>query len=247
MPELIEKLMEDGYTEEAKELKEYYRNAIIFCVKEINDIPTGASKVGGFPDLPPEIEYPTMSAYTETWLIGENKGKPRHYEKSAMQLDAQINLYELAESGADVENLLPKTGMLYIFWNFEFEECDYNFIYWDGDMSTLKRTETSEKYTAEVIITFEAHEEYDASSVYYEKLNELVSDYGYDPDALADTGDKLLGYPAGVNCPELNEGEILLFQYRYQEGCVWAEYWTMREEYLKKLDFSKVSMDFDTD
>lgn len=223
MPELIEKLMKDGYTEEAEILKKYYRNAILLHYNlPTGEIPIGASKCGN-PDLPPDIEVPDMP------------------------LVMQINLYELAESGADVENLLPKTGMIYIFWNFEFEECDYNFIYWDGDMSTLKRTETSEKYTAEVIITFEAHEEYDRNSVYYEKLNELVSDYGYDPDVLADTGDKLLGYPAGVNCPELNEGEILLFQYRYQEGCVWAEYWTMREEYLKKLDFSKVSIDFDTD
>lgn len=212
MPDLIEKLIADGYTEEAESLKKYYRNAILLHYKESPDeIPIGASKCGS-PDLPPDIEVPDMP------------------------LMMQINLYELAESGADVENLLPKTGMLYIFWNFEIEECDYDFIHWDGDMSTLKHTETSEKHTAELTITFEAHEEYDEYGVAYEELRDLVSDYGYDPDELAERGDKLLGYPTGVNCPELNEGEILLFQNKYSIGCVWTEYWTIMKEDLKKGD-----------
>ena len=223
MPELIEKLMKDGYTEEAEILKKYYRNAILLHYNlPTGEIPIGASKCGN-PDLPPDIEVPDMP------------------------LVMQINLYELAESGADVENLLPKTGMLYIFWNFEIEDCDYDFIHWDGDMSTLKRTETSEKYTAEVIITFEAHEEYDRNSVYYEKLNELVSDYGYDPDALAKNRDKLLGYPTGGNEPDLKKEDVLLLQYKYHEGCVWSVYWIIEREDLKNLDFSKVSIDFDTD
>ncbi|MDE5834849.1 MAG: DUF1963 domain-containing protein, partial [Ruminococcus sp.] len=121
MPDLMGMLKYKGleYRKMADELKNYYRNAVILRCEETHDIPTGSSKMGGFPDLPPEIEYPTMSEYTETWLLGDIKGKTEHYEKSAMQLVAQINLYELAESGADVENLLPKTGMLYIFWNPE--------------------------------------------------------------------------------------------------------------------------------
>lgn len=209
MPELIEKLMKDGYTEEAEYLKQYYRNAILLHYNlPTGEIPIGASKCGN-PDLPPDLEVPDMP------------------------LVMQINLYELAESGADVENLLPKTGMLYIFWNFEIEECDYDFIYWNGDMSTLKRTETSEKYTAEVTITFEAHDEYDEYCIYKE-LYELVSDYGYDPDKLAENDDKLLGYPTGGNEPDFKEEDVLLFQYKYNEGCVWTEYWIMRKEDLKK-------------
>ncbi len=115
-------------------------------------IPVEASKMGGFPDLPSEIEYPVMSEYTETWLQGTNKGEVEHYEKSAMQLVVQINLYELAESGADIENLLSKTGMLYIFWSGEImelvsdewseivaEEPDktvfHKVIYWNVDIS----------------------------------------------------------------------------------------------------------------
>ncbi|MDE5935801.1 MAG: DUF1963 domain-containing protein, partial [Ruminococcus sp.] len=160
MPDLIDKLTAGGYAEMAENLKRYYRNAVVLSVKDIrdNDIPVGASKMGGFPDLPPEIEYPTMSEYTETWLQGTDKGEVEHYEKSAMQLVVQINLYELAESGADIENLLPKTGMLYIFWSGEIMECESDelseiiaeepdklairkVICWDGDISTLRRTE----------------------------------------------------------------------------------------------------------
>lgn len=209
MPELIEKLMRDGYTEEAEILKKYYRNAILLnYMTPFDEIPIGASKCGN-PDLPPDIEVPDMP------------------------LVMQINLYELAESGADVENLLPKTGMLYIFWNFEIEECDYDFIHWDGNMSTLKRTETSEKHTSELTITFEAHEEYDENSIYYEELDELISDYGYDPDALAENGDKLLGYPTGGNKLDFKKEDVLLFQYNHHEG-VWTEYWIMKKEDLKK-------------
>ncbi len=154
MPELIEKLIADGYTKEAENLKKYYRNAVVLSVKDIKggNIPVGASKMGGFPDLPSEIEYPVMSEYTETWLQDTNKGEVEHYEKSAMQLVVQINLYELAESGADVENLLPKMGMLYIFWSGEImkpvsnewseivaEEPDktvfHKVIYWNVDIS----------------------------------------------------------------------------------------------------------------
>lgn len=270
MPELIEKLMKDGYTEEAKELKEYYRNAVIICVKEISDIPTGASKVGGFPDLPPEIEYPTMSAYTETWLLGGNKGKSEHYEKSAMQLVAQINLYELAESGTDVENLLPKTGMLYIFWSGEGADLKSNeyvetevaepdktachkVIYWDGDMSTLKRTEPPcpyyskyfEECLEEYAVEFVSDSEFDRYAANeIENLEEVTDTESFD---FSNDGDKMLGFPHGTNVPYLDENTVNLFQFDYSMGCLWSVYWIMKKEDLKTIDFSKVSIDFDTD
>lgn len=210
MATLIEQLTADGLTEEAEILKKYYRNSILLKYNRTSEkIPIGASKCG-VPDLPPEIKLPDIP------------------------LVIQINLYELAESGADVENLLPKTGMLYIFWNYEIEDSDYDIIHWDGDMSTLKRIETAKENTVEMTISFEAHEEYDENGVYYEELDKLVSDYGYDPDALAESGDKLLGYPTGANQPDFTEEDLLLFQYNYQEGCVWNEYWIMRKEDLKK-------------
>ncbi|MDE6520998.1 MAG: DUF1963 domain-containing protein [Ruminococcus sp.] len=212
---LFEQLERDGYTEEAETLKKYYKNAVIlkYCLAE-GEIPIGASKTG-CPDLPPEIELPDMS------------------------LVIQLNMCEIAESGADIENLLPKTGMLYIFWNPEpledFEDPDYDIIYWDGDMSTLRRCGNSDE--RECTIGFEAHEEYDEYGVAYEDLRDLVSDYGYDPGKLAYTRDKLFGYVSGGNVPEVKEDDILLLQYGFDEGCIWNVYWITDKESIKNHSF----------
>ncbi|MDE7137894.1 MAG: DUF1963 domain-containing protein [Ruminococcus sp.] len=230
----------------------------------------GSSKMGGFPDLPPEIEYPTMSEYTETWLSDFNEGKTEHYEKSAMQLVAQINLCELAESGADVENLFAKTGMIYIFWSGEGADLESNkyvatevaepdkkachkVIYWDGDMSTLKRTEPPcpyyskyfEECLEEYAVEFDSDSEYSRDSAYeIEGLEEATETAAFD---FANDGDKMLGFPKGANVPYLDENTVNLFQFDYNMGCLWSVYWIMKKEDLKKLDFSRVSVDFDMD
>lgn len=272
MPELMSMLECKGIEgrKMAEELKKYYRNAIIICAEKMQDIPVGASKMGGFPDLPPEIEYPTMSEYTETWLLGDNKGKSEYYNKSAMQLVVQINLRELAESGADVENLLPKTGMLYIFWSGEgdcLKSSEYSdikiaepdktachkVIYWNGDMSILKRIEPPCPYYSkyfdecleEYAVKFDSDSEYNKNAVYeIDGLEEATETDAFD---FANDGDKMLGFPRGANVPYIDENTVNLFQFDYNMGCLWSVYWIMKKEDLKKLDFSKVSIDFDTD
>ncbi len=222
---LFEQLAEDDYTKESETLRKYYRNAVYIYYRVSPDgVPVGASKSGGCPDLPPEIALPDIP------------------------LLVQINLYELAESGADIENLLPKTGMLYIFWNQEIDECKYDVIYWDGDMSTLRRCGNSgkEKYAIE----FEVHggiiyEEYDEKVVYCEGLRDLVADYGYDPDALVASDDKLLGYPFGGNKPDFDKDDVLLFQCFCNVGGIFRTYWIMKKSDLKQSDFSKVRFDYD--
>lgn len=235
--------------------EKHYINAIILSVKETDgkDIPLGASKMGGFPDLPPEIEYPVMTEFTEKW---RNK-KTDHYAKSAMQLVTQINLYELAESGADVENLLPKTGMLYIFWIGEIMELEsysdvgleidvaepdktatYKVIWWDGDMSSLRHTEPpcryfdeSDECFTEYAVKFNSHREYKN----YKKNS---------------GSNKFFGCPQGVFCPQIDETEVNLFQfdcYDNFEGYIWKAYWIMKKSDLKNLDFSRVLIDFDMD
>ncbi|MDE7105046.1 MAG: DUF1963 domain-containing protein [Ruminococcus sp.] len=274
MPDLMSMLKFKGlkYRKMAEELKKYYRNAIVLSVKDMrdNDIPIGASKMGGFPDLPPEIEYPNMSEYTETWLKGNNDGEVEHYEKSAMQLVVQINLYELAESGTDLENLLPKTGMLYIFWSGEImeresdewseiiaEEPDklaiHKVIYWDGDMSTLKKIEPSCGYYSkyfnrcfsEYVVTFDSDAEYSENSA--DEIDGLEEATDTDVYDFSNNDDKLFGFPRGANKPDVDENIINLFQFDYQEGCLWKVYWLINKDDLKNLDFSKVSVDFDID
>ena len=57
----------------------------------------------------------------------------------------------------------------------------------------------------------------------------------------------MLGFPKGANVPYIDENTVNLFQFDYSMGCLWSVYWIMKKEDLKKLDFSKVSIDFDTD
>ena len=109
--DFVEYLTEIGQTDFANQMCNYRRNIIqIHLDKGIPNIPVGKSKYGGYPDLPPEIPYPTMSGYTE------KRGKQKkRYEACAMQLVLQIHLADLA--AYDTENLLPHTGMLYFFWS----------------------------------------------------------------------------------------------------------------------------------
>lgn len=274
MPDLMGMLKYKGMEcrKMAEKLKKYYRNAVILSAVEMQDIPVGASKTGGFPDLPPEIEYPVMTEYTEVWLKFCEKGKTEHYEKSAMQLAVQINLYELAESGADVENLLPERGMLYIFWSGEISELEsdeyseihcaepdktaiHKVIYWDGDMSTLKRTEPPCPYYSRFFEENECFEEYavkfDSDSEYSEKAADEID--GIEEATATDVfdfssyGNKLLGFPAGANKPDADENTVNLFQFDYDMGCLCCEYWLINKDDLKNLDFSKVEFDYDMD
>jgi hypothetical protein len=61
-------------------------------------IPIGASKFGGSPDLP----------RSEPWPVNEQTGKPLHFV-------AQINFSEVSEF--DTQSELPSRGMLYLFYD----------------------------------------------------------------------------------------------------------------------------------
>lgn len=267
----MEKLEKMGLSDMAAELKKYYRNAVGCFVKEYkDDVPVGASKIGGYPDLPPNVEYPVMSGYTMKWLKGQNAGTTERYEESAMQLVAQINLYELAESGDDIEKLLPERGMLYIFWSGEGaplrnndwveyildnpEKYDSQKIFWwDGDMSKLKRTfppcNYYSKYFEECLqesgIDFGWIDEYEDEAAYeIDGLEETLETEVYD---FAEHCNKLFGVPQGTNKPLLNEDEVNLFQFDYNMGCLWTAYWIMKKADLLNRDFSKVKFDADCD
>lgn len=89
------------------------------------DMPSlGASKFGGMPDFPPDFEWPTWRGRALTFL-------------------AQFDLTEVAVH--DVEHVLPSSGMLYFFYDFErepwgLEPTDrggWRVAYWDGDKKAL--------------------------------------------------------------------------------------------------------------
>lgn len=105
-------------------------------------IPVGASKLGGLPDLPADIAWPQCKSMSpdETYFIDvQRQGGPLWFL-------LQVNLADTASM--DSEAALPNTGMLYFFaalWKDGFPmdgitpDC-WKVIYYDGKPSLLRRT-----------------------------------------------------------------------------------------------------------
>lgn len=265
--DLTDFLFEEGHNEIAEFIKEYRRNTIKINSKEKEtQTAIGTSKLGGYPDLPPEISYPTMSGYT-----CKRGNQTERYEESAMQLIAQINLIDIAEY--DKDNLLPHTGMLYFFWSGEItsineknnyyesvadepNNSDYHKVIWyNGDLSKLRRTKPAIPYYSkyftkvldEIPIQFESDTDYEPLGYvvdvdHYEELRKIAPEY--DIDYLSCSSNKLFGCPSGANVDyDMN----LLFQYDYKVGCLWDVFWMISEEDLKNRDFSNAFFTVDMD
>ncbi len=251
----------EGYEALAKVAK----NAIpaIEIAMDDSEIPIGASKKGGFPDLPPSISYPTMNEFSEEqkkWV----QVRPRVYKtepdgfithpKSAMQLLGQFNLSESAPF--DKDNLLPKTGMLYFFWSGELpcytgQISPFKVIYWNGDISELRRTAPAipyyDKYFTEPLPSAKLAFEYCKNEYDIERVQkELGEEYDYYPDYNIRNA-KLFGYPTGVNI-DIPRGDIInLYQSGYRSGCICDIYWYIRKQDLAALNFDNTIFVSDLD
>lgn len=92
-----------------------------------NEIPVGSSKLGGLPDLPQNLSFPTYSNGYLTFLAQFNLEEVRPYDK---------------------DKLLPDKGILYIFynvvdqpWGFDKNDKDgYKVLYFNGEINELIRT-----------------------------------------------------------------------------------------------------------
>lgn len=108
---------------------------ITLDVLEDEDIPVGASKFGGLPDLPTDVE----------WFRNEETDIP-------MSFVGQVNFGEATPY--DAEHKLPDSGMLYFFydcspdgmhWGFNPEDANgWKVFFYDGDMAALSRREAPE-------------------------------------------------------------------------------------------------------
>lgn len=291
MMEYVEKLLAADRPELAAQLKRAWKNAIVFAAKEAlsgtnkkvsegaaryfrydskyiqqGEIPVGASKTGGYPDLPPEIPYPEMTGFTRIHLHCREEYRNEIVPESAMQLLAQINLRELAESGADLEHKLPRTGMLYFFYSHygcdifnqpmmpaDSEELKIDnpekaqiakVIYWDGDMTTLRRTPPQRPYCEGIVpglekeraIAFFAEDNYDAELL--DDCEEICDILEIEENELIPHGDKLLGVPWTVNPPYMFGNEINLIQMSADEGSVVSYFWAVTPDALAKQYFA---------
>lgn len=285
MTEFEEALKDTGREDLIPASQKYLSRLILLTDKEYpgGTIPVGASKCGGFPDLPPEIEYPLRPE-----LRYRRKGEPvQRYDCASMQLIAQINLRELAESGADPEHLFPQTGMLYFFWScdgVQFDESDFTrsgftimcfgkdgkivqpeeyryhrVIWWDGDMSQLRRVSPPFPYNTEFYegekedelpeyaVGFAEEFDYSRDIERDEQFRELEDEHPGIFDDIQFHTDKLLGIPTGGNYPELNDDEVNLLQFSFQYGCLWNIYWLIKRDDLLRRDFDKAYFDCDCD
>ena len=266
-----EYVVKQGKGDCIEELIKVRKNVISLEFEKCDEenIPIGASKSGGYPDLPPSINIPTLCGYTEN-----RNNRLSHYKESAMQLVAQINLSEISKY--DIDNKLPKHGMLYFFWSGEImlsdsSYCSYSFegdnrelfkiIYYDGDMSLLRRTKPECNYYSKYfeapleskrIVAKECKYMYDSSKledIFYDENDEEIAGKLY--EAYADwevCGNKMLGYHTGsMNVSGPIKGYTNLFQFDYHVGCVWDIMWFISEEALSERNFNEVYMDYDMD
>ncbi|MBU3107967.1 DUF1963 domain-containing protein [Clostridium gasigenes] len=91
------------------------------CIQEEEDYKKiGNSRIGGYPDLPPNIQWPVEEDNYYTFI-------------------AQINLSELP--GNDIK-FLPNKGIMYFFLGFDdmASDIDHKVLYYNGDLSMLKKT-----------------------------------------------------------------------------------------------------------
>ncbi len=263
--DFLDYICKEGRADLTEKLVKLRKNAIALKLVETddNEIPVGTSKSGGYPDLPPTILYPTLSEYTVQWEFGPKKGKTEHYKESSMQLVTQLNLSETAEY--DKDNLLPKTGMLYIFWSGELmlndcKYCKYKFsgkntnvykvIYYDGDLSQLKRTAPPCPYYSKsfetVLKSYLIQPDYCKYDYYVEDEIDLY--YNARDDFNVNNCSKLLGYQTGsMNVDEPAEGWTNLFEFNYHSGCIWGLNWFVNKKSLSERTFNDIYFTWDID
>lgn len=128
----VEHLQNAGLGEYTEAILKYKKPCVRLHAQpatEMSAHPIGATRIGGLPDLPPNMEWPMRN------------GRP-------CEFIAQINLSEAA--AYDVTGTLPKDGLLLFFFDYPFShDEDYQpyqlgselIRYYTGDMALLKRAD----------------------------------------------------------------------------------------------------------
>lgn len=127
--DLIDLIDKHGLTQHKDFILEHSKPSIYLSreyVPNEDDIPIGASKVGGNPDLPADFEW-------------------QYYKDSPLTFLAQIKLSDVKPY--DVDNLLPDTGWLYFFyevnnqvWGAPEENTGALTVYVEDESTPLIRT-----------------------------------------------------------------------------------------------------------
>lgn len=123
-------IKEYGFEADEETLLQYARPSIRVHTRRVeneDELPVGASKVGGRPDLPVDVTWPTSR-------------NPNSQEDLSLWFVAQFKMADAKPH--DEEDLLPNSGWLYFFirpWDGLPEKNMGQVIYFDGDLSQLER------------------------------------------------------------------------------------------------------------
>ena len=110
----------------------------------------GGSRIGGIPDLPPEIDWPWGKLeVAKKKFFGFGKSARTLVEKP-MSFIAQINLSEMTDF--DTSMTLPHAGILYFFydseqsvWGFDPKDASmFKVLFYTGSIDRLRPTEFPE-------------------------------------------------------------------------------------------------------
>lgn len=242
--------IEADYRQKYQELVDANSNntdtAILFNEEECDDIPVGSTKMGGFPDLPPDAEYPVRGEFTSDGKI---------IPAAKLPLVCQINCEEIAPYLPDYSRL-PKKGIVYIFWDGgdphyykkKYGVCTMKAYYWGGDASCLVRTAASEntQLNKETKVTFSTFDEkyfnYNESEIegILEDFENEASDFDVDctetetyklleelpllsENNVVSSKTKLYGFKAGLVRDDEDDGNAFLQLYVH-EGSLWYAY-----------------------
>lgn len=217
--EFIEKLEINELGHHSDKFEALFRNSIRLYLNPIDEskIKLGQSKIGGRPDLPNSIDWAT-----ETETITTIKKKLLFFDKKvtksinkSLSFIAQINFSEISQF--DVQNLLPKKGILYFFycasqeaWGFDIKDkSKFKVIYYDGEDS-LKRIEFPadlDEYSKFKSCVLTPKHEISLPTCFsdqYEFMSESESETFYENILEGDSINKMLGYSDNIQ----NEMEL---------------------------------------
>lgn len=197
-----EPLEETSFVETEEILKKLLSNSIVFEYAENKETKPYSTKIGGNPYLPEEFAYEYPAYFDE------------NDNKRPFVFIAQINCKELHKF--DKNSLLPKTGILYFFCDYE---SNLGYIYYyDGDLDKLKELElpydeaikiNEQRINISNRLSLPEYEDFGIlyengyffdTQVYYRALNSIYNELNI-PQEL--TTGKMLGYA------DLIEGSII--------------------------------------
>ncbi|HEY9756059.1 MAG TPA: YwqG family protein [Oculatellaceae cyanobacterium] len=129
----------------AQEIASFRRASIRIAATLIdseNIVHVGINKFGGYPDLPPDVQWPVSKLMLPSWLAPSATGIPIDINGNfSLPFIAQLRMEDT--KAYDLDGLLPSSGMLYFFYagsQYGFDNGNSNYwrVFWCSNTNELK-------------------------------------------------------------------------------------------------------------